>query len=268
MLPTLLKSQSVVTKKIFSTYVNDSIPIKIWLPKNYSRTEQYPTIYEFIYDHSNYIAATASNMWDVPDLIVVFAEIEGGSDYKSPNLTDKGKKYYDFVKNELINYVSKEYNTTKFRVAAGLSQGADYINYILRNDPSLFNSYLVFSIEYPIYYTPDFSSYIAKIKDSLSYFIAIANDEDERIKFANQLSDSLKISPYLKIKKEKFANASHSYSILYAMPDALLFAFEDYNTIRQKLPSESLISYYASILKEKKEKFGNVNYHQFLYQIL
>ena len=267
--PTLLKSQSLVAKKIFSTYVNDSISIKIWLPKNYSRTEQYPTIYEFIYDHTNYIAATASNMWDVPNLIVVFAEIEGGNeDYKSPNLTDKGKKYYEFVKNELINYVSKEYNTTNFRVAAGLSQGADYINYILRNDPSLFNSYLVFSIEYPIYYTPNFSSYKAKIKDSLSYFIAIANDEDERMKFANQLSDSLKTSPYLKIKKEYFTNASHSYSILYALPDALLFAFEDYSTTRQKLPSESLISYYTSILKEKKEKFGNVNYHQFLYQIL
>lgn len=267
-LPIFLQSQTLVIKKIFSTYVNDSIPIKIWLPKNYSKTEKYPTIYEFIYDHTNYIAATASNIWDVPNLIVVWAQIEGGNgDYKSPNLTDKGMKYYTFVKNELINYVTKEYNTTNFRIAAGLSQGADYINYILRNDPSLFNSYLVFSLEYPIYYTPDFSSYTAKIKDSLSYFIAIANDEDERVRFANQLTDSLKTSFLLKIKKEDFANAAHSYSILYALPDALLFAFEDYNIVRQKLSGESLISYYTSVLKEKKEKYGNINYHQFLYQI-
>jgi uncharacterized protein len=267
--PALVNSQSLVTKKIYSTYVNDSIPIKIWLPKNYSKTEQYPTIYEFIYDHTNYIAATASNMWDVPNLVVVWAEIEGGNeDYKSPILTDKGEKYYAFVKNELINYVSKEYNTTNFRIAAGLSQGADYINYILRNDPSLFSSYLVFSTEYPINYTPNFASYTAKIKDSLSYFIAIANDEEERMKFANHLYDSLKTCPFIKVKKEHFANASHSYSILYALPDALLFAFEDYNIVRQKLPQESLISYYTSVLKEKKEKFGNVNFHQFVYQIL
>jgi predicted esterase len=267
--PALVNSQSLVTKKIFSTSVNDSISIKIWLPKNYSKTEQYPTIYEFIYDHSNYIAATASNMWDVPNLIVVWAEIEGGNeDYSSPNLTDKGQKYYAFVKNELISYISKEYNTTNFRIAAGLSQGADYINYILRNDPSLFSSYLAFSTEYPINYTPKFAPYTAKIKDSLSYFIAIANDEEERIKFANQLYDSLKTCPFIKIKKEQFANASHSYSILYALPDALLFAFEDYNTVRQKLPEESLISYYRSVLKGKKEKFGNINFHQFVYQIL
>jgi predicted esterase len=269
LLPLLLKSQTLETKKIFSTYVNDSIPVKVWLPKNYSKSEKYPVIYEFIYDHTNYIAATASNMWDVPNLIVVWAEIEGGNgDYKSPNLTDNGQKYYAFVKNELINYISKEYYTTNFRIAAGLSQGADYINYILRNDPSLFSSYLVFSTEYPINYTPNFASYTAKIKDSLSYFIAIANDEEERMKFANQLYDSLKKCPFIKIKKEYFANASHSYSILYALPEALLFAFEDYTTVRQKLPDETLISYYTSVLKEKKEKFGNINFHQFVYQIL
>lgn len=269
LLPIFVKSQSLITTKIYSNYVNDSIPIKVWLPKNYSKSEHYPVIYEFIYDHTNYIAATASNMWDVPNLIVVWAQIEGGNDnYSSPNLTDKGEKYYAFIKNELINYISKKYSTAKFKIAAGLSQGADYINYILRNDPSLFNSYLAFSLEYPIHYAPNFSSYTAKIKDTISYYIAIANDEQERVQFANQLFDSLKNSPYLKIKKENYPNADHSYSILYALPDALLFAFENYTTARQKLPEESLLSYYHATLKEKKEKFGNINFHAFVYQIL
>lgn len=267
--PTFVNSQTLVTKKIFSTYVNDSVPIKIWLPKDYSQSERYPVIYEFIYDHTNYIAATASNIWDIPKAIVVWAQIEGGNEhYSSPNLSDKGEKYYNFVKNELINYISKEYNTANLRIAIGLSQGADYVNYILRNDPSLFNSYLIFSTEYPIKYTPNFSSYTTKIKDSISYFIAIANDEKERMKFANQLYDSLKACPYIQIKKEYFANASHPYSILYALPDALLFTFKDYNSVRRKLTEETLFSYYNSTLKEKKEKFGNINFHAFINQIL
>lgn len=267
--PTLLKAQTLITKKIFSSSVNDSILIKIWLPENYSKDESYPVIYDFIYDHSNYIAATASNIWDIPKLIVVWAKIEGGNDdYKSPQLTEKGQQYYSFVKNELLNYISKEYNTANFRIAAGLSQGGDYLNYILRNDPSLFNCYLLFSMEYPIHYTPSFSSYTAKIKDTTCYFIAVANDMEERMKFANQLYDSLKTCPFIKIKKEYFENASHPYSILYALPDALLFAFEDYGTVRQKLPNESFITYYNNALKEKKEKFGNINFHAFLPQIL
>jgi hypothetical protein len=269
LLPVLVNAQTLVTKKIFSAYVKDSITVEVYLPKDYSKAEKYPTIYEFIYNHANYIAATASNMWDIPNVIVVHADIKGGNeDYKSPNLTDEGARYYSFVKNELIPYIAQTYNTVNLRVAAGLSQGADYVNYILRNDPSLFNTYLNFSLECPINYAPDFSSYTAKIKDTTSYFIAIANDIPERMKFANQLVDSLKRSPYINIKKEYYANSSHSYSILYALPEALLFAFKDYNITRKKHPDETLIAYYNAALKEKAQKYGNINYQNVINQIL
>ncbi|MFD2874201.1 alpha/beta hydrolase-fold protein [Mucilaginibacter ximonensis] len=262
-------AQTLITKKIFSTYVKDSVAIEVYLPKNYSKTEKYPVVYEFIYDHANYIAATASNMWDIPALLVVHADIKGGNDhYKSTNLDAEGVKYYGFVKNELIPYIDKTYNTANLKVAAGLSQGADYINYILRNDPSLFNTYLNFSLERPIYYTPDFSSYTAKVKDTTAYFIAIANDIPERVKFANQLVDSLKKSPYINIQKENFNNAIHSYSILYALPEALLFAFKNYNIVRKKRSDEALATYYNAVLTEKTEKYGNINYNELIYQIL
>jgi len=261
-------SQSLVTTNLFSSSVQDSILVKIWLPQNYSKEKKYPVIYEFIYDHSNYIAATSSNIWDVPQVIVVWAQIKGGNeDYLSPNLTEEGGKYYSFVKNELIDYVTKQYNATGFKVAAGLSQGADYVNYILRNDPSVFNAYWLFSLEYPINYTPDFSSYTEKIKDPVSYFIATAEDTKERIAFANQLYDSLKNSPFLKIKKINYPNASHSYSILFALPDALLFSFNDYTKVRAKSADESLISYYSNCLREKMDKYGNINYHNFINQV-
>jgi hypothetical protein len=261
LLPAFVNAQTLVTKKIFSANVKDSVTVEVYLPKNYSKAEKYPVIYEFIYDHASYIAVTASNIWDIPNVIVVHSNIKGGNDdYRSPNLTDEGARYYSFVKNELLPYISKTYNTVNFKLAAGLSQGADYINYILRNDPSLFSAYLNFSLEYPINYTPDFSSYTAKIKDTTSYFIAIANDIPKRVQFANQLVDSLKRSPYINIKKEYFADATHSYSILYALPEALLFAFGDYNVIRKKYPGEALNAYYNSVLKEKTEKYGNINY--------
>ncbi len=267
MFPAFSYAQTLVTKKIFSASVNDSIPVKVWLPKNYSNAKQYPVIYEFIYDHTNYIAATANNMGEIPEVIVVFAQIDPGNNYTSPNLTDIGQKYYAFVKDELLNYISKEYSTNNFRIAAGLSQGADYVNYILRNDPSLFKSYLIFSTEYPIHYKPNFSLYTARIKDTMSYYIAIANDTKERIDFANQLFDSLKTSPYLKIKKQHFVTAYHSYSILYALPEALLFVFDGYDLIRKRLPNESLLAYYKASIKEKHEKYGNFNYHNIIAEV-
>jgi len=263
------RAQTLIEEKIPSAYLKDSVAAKIFLPPGYSESERYPVVYEFIYDHSNYIAATAANIFDIPKIITVWVKIEGGNEhYSSPELSDVGKNYYAFVANELIPFISGRYRTANFNIAAGLSQGADYINYILRNNPSLFQAYLNFSIEYPIHYKPDFSAYTKKITDSLDYFIAIANDEKKRISFANQLSDSIAASPYVTLKKEYCEKATHSYSILYALPEALLFTFRNYNKVRKKLSGETLASYYATTLNDKKNKFGNISFHSLLYEMM
>ena len=265
LLSQLMTAQKLEKIKLFSTFVNDSIPVKIWLPEDYKPTEKYSVIYEFIYDHSNYLAATMQNMWNMPKTIVVHAQIEGGNEhYSNPQLSATGLKYYSFVKNELISYITQHYHTT-YRTAAGLSQGADYITYILRNDPKLFNSYLIFSIERPIYYKANFKSYIENIKDSASCFIAVPNDDmDERKMFANQLYDSLKTCQYIKVKKEFYQNANHQFSILYSFPDALNFIYNDYSIFRKQLSRESISAYFQNILNEKTDKYGSLDYNEFI----
>jgi len=207
-------------------------------------------------------------MWSIPKTIVVYAQIEGGNEhYSNPQLSDAGLKYYSFVKNELIGYITQHYNTT-YRTVAGLSQGADYITYILRNDPQLFYSYLIFSIERPIYYKANFKSYTTKIKDTTSCFIAVPNDDiDERKMFANQLYDSLKTCQHIKIKKEFYQNADHSYSILFAFPDALNFIYDDYQVYRKPLDGETISVYFQNVLNEKINKYGMLNYNDFVGHI-
>jgi len=261
----LITAQKLEKFKMFSTFVNDSITVKVWLPEDYKPTERYSVIYEFIYDHSNYLAATMQNMWNMPKTIVVYAQIEGGNEhYSNPQLSATGLKYYSFVKNELISYITQHYHTT-YRTATGLSQGADYITYILRNDPKLFNSYLIFSIERPIYYKANFKSYIENIKDSTACFIAVPNDDmDERKMFANQLYDSLKTCQYMKVKKEFYQNANHQFSILYSFPDALNFIYNDYSIFRKQLIGESISAYFQNVLNEKTYKYGSLDYNEFI----
>ncbi len=262
-----LHAQKLENIKLFSTQLQDSIPVKIWLPEDYKPSNKYPVIYEFIYDHTNFIAATLQNMWSLPQAIVVYAEIQGGNEhYSTPLLTDIGQKYYLFIKNELIDYITSNYHTTH-RTALGLSQGADYINYILRNDPELFSAYAIFSIERPVYYTANFKTYTSKITNKKPYFIAVANDMKERMVFANQLYDSLKTSPYINIKKEYYPNADHSYSILYGLPDALNFIFEDYYIFREFVQGEKLSDYFNNVLNEKNDRYGMLNYNSFIQHI-
>ncbi len=262
-----IRAQKPETLKLFSIALQDSVPVKVWLPEDYQPGRKYPVIYEFIYDHTNFIAATLQNMWSTPQTIVVYAEIEGGNEhYSNPWLTDAGQKYYAFLKNELLDSITARYHTT-CRTAMGLSQGADYLNYILRNDPQLFDSYAVFSIERPVYYQANLQTYTSKLANKISYFIAVANDMQERMDFAARLYDSLKTSPYLNIRKEYYPHAEHSYSILYGLPDALNFIYEDYALFPDPAPGEKPAGYFDRVLAEKNAKYGMLNYPGFILHL-
>ena len=257
------------TFKMYSQNVKDSIDVKVWLPFDYDKTsEKYPVLFECVYDHTNFLAATFANIWNSPKTIVVFANIEAGNEhYSSPQLTEKGQQYYAFIKDELFQNLKKKYRTSDYKIATGLSQGGDYLGYILRNNPNLFNSYLFFSTERPIFYKPDFKSYSAKIEQPISVFIATSSDAEERIKFANELNDSLKINPKINIKKEHYPNSEHSYSILYAFPDALNFAYKDYVEYLERKTGETLVDFYNYCIREKREKYGNLNYNQLIFRL-
>jgi tetratricopeptide (TPR) repeat protein len=172
-----------------------------------------------------------------------------------------GKKNYQFLINELIPAIETEFNTSQYRVAVGLSQGADYANYILRNNPELFQAWLIFAIEKPSY-TPDFGSYKRNVRTPVDYFIAIANDQENRIEFAHKLDSSIRDSKNFNVKLQLYPNSSHSYCILYGFPDALNFIFESWREFRPRNNQENLFTYYSNLKKETKSKYGlepNIN---------
>jgi predicted alpha/beta superfamily hydrolase len=231
------------------------VVVKIWLPEGYSKTERYPVIYEFVYDHTNFIANTASRLYEIPKCIVVYTGIRTGNEhYSSPNLNEKGRKFYGFLKDELIPLIEKEYSASNFRVAAGLSQGADYANYIFRNNPELFSGFLIFAIESPNYKL-DYSQYAGKLPRPVDYFIAIANDEPERIEHAKSLSEQLGKSDKVNVQMYHYERAEHTYVMLHALPDALNFLFRDFINFRRP-KNENPSEYFKNLLGELKNKYG------------
>lgn len=248
-------SQTLTERKIYSKNVNAEVAVKIWLPQDYSKGEKYPVIYEFVYDHSNFIANTASNLYQIPKCIVVYTGIKTGNEhYSSPNLSEAGQKYYSFLRDELIPLIEKEYPASSFRVATGLSQGADYSNYIFRNNPELFSGYLIFATESPNYKLV-YSAYAKKLPRPVDYFIATGDDEPERIDYAKSLYEQLNKSDKVSIQMYHYERAEHSYVMLHALPDALTFLFRDYITFRRP-KNENSYQYFTNLLKELKNKYG------------
>lgn len=259
-----IKAQELINKKFYSNSVKDSIDIKVWLPKNYISQKSYPVIYEFVYDHSDYIAATLNHVYQCPSTIVVHASFSPGTSYEKPTLSDKGEAYYQFVKEELLPHIEKKYRTL-YRTATGLSQGADYVNYILRTNPELFDAYMIFAIESPNYQA-NFVAYTDKLKQKKDYFIAIANDVERRVKFANELYTNLDKNENLNVIKREYKNADHTYCMLYGLVDGLLFVYKDYVSPRTISEGEKFSQYFFNVINEFDQKYGTARYTQLLIQ--
>lgn len=249
-------SQVLTSRKIYSKNVEAEVAVKIWLPEGFSKTEKYPVIYEFVYDHSNFIANTASNIYEMPKCIVVHTGIRTGNEhYSSPNLSETGQKYYSFLKDELIPLIEKEYSASSYRVAAGMSQGADYANYIFRNNPELFSGYLLFATESPNYKF-DYAEYSKKLPRAVDYFIATGgDDEPERIEYAKSLFEQLSRSDKINLRMYHYERAEHNYVILHALPDALEFLFRDFIIFRRP-KNENSYQYFINLRDELKNKYG------------
>ena len=252
------KAQELVKEKFYSNSVQDSIDIKIWLPKNYDSQKSYPVIYEFVYDHTDYIAATLNHIYECPSTIVVHADFYPGTSYDNPALSAKGEKYYQFVKAELIPHIKKKYKTLHSN-ATGLSQGADYVNYILMTNPELFDAYMIFAIESPNY-KPDFIAYTNKLKEKKDYFIAVANDVERRVKYAEELNTNLSENENLNVEKKEYKNADHSYGMLYGLVDGLLFIYRDFVSYRKMEKEESFSHYFFNVVDDIENKYGTPFY--------
>ncbi|MEM1220132.1 MAG: alpha/beta hydrolase-fold protein [Bacteroidota bacterium] len=253
------QAQELIQENVYSQSVGDSVELKVWLPKNYDAGNSYPVIYEFVYDHTDYIAATLNHLYECPSAIVVHASFFPGTSYDEPTLSAEGKKYYQFVKEELLSYIELKYHTVH-RTAMGLSQGADYVNYILRTNPELFDAYMIFAIESPEYQA-DFVEYTNKIQEKKDYFIAIADDVERRVQFANELHEQLIKSAQLNVVKKEYESAAHSYAILYGLVDGLLYTYRDFVVYRMKEEEESFSEYFSNVVKEIEGTFGTPMYN-------
>lgn len=152
---------------LHSPLLSEDRRILIQLPRHYERdtAARYPVLYKFDGDNqlARYRASIdiLNSMDAIPDLIVV--AIPNGRSLRNRDLTPaslhqnsegsemgtgemgRGDRFLDFIEQELIPYVEKNYRTTNERILAGHSRGALLVLQSLLSKPNLFHARFVFS---------------------------------------------------------------------------------------------------------------------------
>jgi len=145
--------------KMHSEFLNEDRTIMISLPEGYNtNTKKYPVLYlvdgQWYFNHSVQLLnmLSSKNNAVLPQMIVVgIPTLENRQRDLTPTHTEDSKssggadKLYNFIKEELIPFIDKNYRTYQYRVLGGASLGGLFVMYSFMNDPQLFTSYLALS---------------------------------------------------------------------------------------------------------------------------
>jgi len=275
-------AQSKVIYEDFpSSSLEETRKLKIQLPRNYDKNldKIYPVI--VVLDANYLFEPVAGNVdyfgyWeDMPESIVV-GIMQGEDRYDDCSYdetsflpSEKGADFFEFIGLELMPYIDSVYRTAKFAIAIGHDFTANFINYYLFKDPTLFNGYINLSPDLAPKMEERLPVRIPNIKDKVFYYLATGTDDIKKIREASKsLSESLTPlkSESFNFYFDNFEGATHYSLAARAIPSAMEKIFSVYRPISKQEFSEVLMKtemplheYLSSKYEVIKNLFGLAN---------
>lgn len=144
-----------VKKEIFESFkLQERRDVSFYIPEDYSPEKKYPLVVvldaEYLFDLVVANAKFYSTFQGMPQVIVVGIDQQKndlrwddcGFDEISGLPGDKGKQFYEFLGMEIIPYLETSYSTAPFKIFVGYDITANFGNYFLFKDKSMFNAYI------------------------------------------------------------------------------------------------------------------------------
>ncbi|MGO4919369.1 alpha/beta hydrolase [Maribacter spongiicola] len=153
-----MTSYSQVTQEIFESFkLQERRDVNYFFPENMDETKKYPLIIvldgEYLFEQVVATSKFYSRFHGMPQSIVVGVNQSENDlryedcafDPESGLPSEKGKSFYEFIGMELIPYLDLNYSTAPFKMIVGYDITANFMNYWLFKDNSVFDGYVSIS---------------------------------------------------------------------------------------------------------------------------
>lgn len=131
-----------------SEIMNDEREIQIFLPDSYTNSDiKYPVLYvldgQRYFLHGVSVQKSFVEFKQTPEFIIVgISKVQSD---RNRNFSVNSKKYLEFLKTEVINYVDTKYRASKKRMLFGWAYGGGFTIEAMITDPNLFDAYIAAS---------------------------------------------------------------------------------------------------------------------------
>jgi len=219
---------SQISEESFDSYrLQQSRDLMFYLPENYSEEKKYPLILvldgEYLFDLVVANAKFYSTYHRMPESIVVGVK-QGKNDMRWEDCdfeqttglpTDNAYLFYDFLKLELLPYLENSYSIAPFKMFIGYDITANFGNYFLFEDQSIFNSYLIISPVLATEMESRIPSRLVDLNQEIFYDLVLEKEKPEDRNRILQMDNAIK-----SISKENL----HYFFDQYDEPDHISIA--------------------------------------------
>lgn len=255
-------SAQIIYKDFESRKLNTTRSVKIKLPNNYdaSSSLKYPVIVVFDGDYlfEPVVGQVSFQTYfdKMPEAIIV-GLIQGKErfyDSYHDEVTglpiEFGARFYEFISTELMPYIDKNYNTSKYKVAIGHDLMGNFMNAFLLKDDPLFKAYINLSPDFKGQMAENVSNRLKWIKEDVFYYM-VTSDNDilplrRGILKADQNFHQVN-NKAVKYYFDDFTEDSHYTLVTGALSKALDKIFELYKPISEREIKEDILTYEGTL---------------------
>jgi predicted alpha/beta superfamily hydrolase len=265
-----------VKEEIESKKLNAFREIIVETPPSYQtdKNRKYPLLLlldgQYLFDPFSGILSYTSYWNDLPEVIIVGVNQSDAEKRKLETQVSEGSglpfeesdRFFQFITDELMPYLEKNYRISPFRIVAGHDATAGFTNFFLYKQSPAFNAYISFSPELPDGVESMLTEKIKASKKPLYYYMATADGDVQRLqKKIKPLNDSLQAIkiPNFRYYYNEFKGASHYSLVALGIPEALYQIFAVYQPITSKEYQEKIVTLPSGYVQYLEDKYNMID---------
>ncbi|MEM7484519.1 MAG: alpha/beta hydrolase-fold protein [Bacteroidota bacterium] len=262
-----------VKKEIFESFkLQERRNVSYYFPEDYSEEKKYPLILvldaEHLFDQVVAISKFNSQFQGMPQTIIIgIDQLENDQrwedcafDEQTGLPTEKGKLFFEFLGMEIIPSIETKYSTAPFKMVIGYDITANFMNYWLFKERSLFNSYISIS---PLL-APEMESRIperlATMDKHLFYNLITAGNRDKITNTILQLDRGIKSlgKENIHYYSDEYPDASELSVITYGLGKAWERTFQMFKPISPKEYKTEILTSNEPVIKYLEDRYSMI----------
>ncbi len=262
-----------VTQEIFESFkLQERRDVRYYFPEDYEKEKKYPLIVvldgEYLFDQVVATSKFYSQFHGMPKSIIVGVNQNEKSirlddcawEEESGLPSEKGKKFFEFLGMEIIPYLDLNYSTAPFKMIVGYDITANFQNYWLFKDNSLFNAYISISPVLAPEMETRVPSRLAAFDKQIFYQLIMEKEKNKYTDRIMAMDKAIKAieKESLHYYYDEYDGADHTSIAAYGMGKAFDNIFRMFKPISPKEYKTQMLTSEEPVFKYLEDKYKGI----------